>query len=816
MPRLTVLGGLTLSQEGAAHTGRAGQKRRLALLALLAVPPARPVPRERLVGYLWAENTDEKARHSLSAALSDLRREIGDEAVQVAGDAVAMDSRVLSCDAAEFMAALDDGRLEDAVALYGGPFLDGFFIPGALELDRWVEVERERYAASYRKALEALAVRADERGDAGGAVEAWRRLASEDRLSSRVALAYMRALDAAGDRAAALRFARVHAALLREELGTEPDPEVQELEDRLRQAPPPHPLAGHPAPGGSGGVEPRPPPPSLPMAARGVDEQVNLPVAAGATAPGVPAGPGLAGRDIPVDRAAARVRGRPGTRAQLAGAAVGAALVVSLIVLVLAPRYPAVGVAVMPFENVGGNPDQEYFADGLTDEILTALSRIESLRVTARTSSFMYKGRAVDVREAARQLGVRYVVGGSVRRDGDRLRISSWLVDPATGFELWSESYDRFLGSVFDTQEEIARAIATALQPRLGASLPTLVQPSTRDTEAYSEYLKGRARWYSRAPADLQPALAHFHRALTHDSTYSLAYVGIADVYNTLGAMEWAVLPPGEAYGRSADAAHRALALDPGLGEGHAALATALFNHQWNLQLAEQEYRRALEINPGNVMARHWYSLLLRAAGRPADALEQILQARQLDPRSAIVSSSLARHYYFERQWSRSAEEFATAILLDPTSALPHVGLGMAAAASGDAGRALEAYREAERLLDSNSPVVASLVGHALGLAGEAAQALHIYTTLQAQRSARYVPPHALAVAALGAGEHEQAIAWLEAAVAERSPAALYARVDPILDPLREAPRFRLLMAEVERLTAPRARRPARGLTSDA
>lgn len=797
MFRLVCLGGLRLEDDSGPVEGRASQRRRLALLALLATPPGEVLTRDKLVGYLWPERGQDRARALLSSALYDLRRELGEDVIRAPGHGVAVNPDRLTSDAALFTDALESGNAERAVELYGGPFLDGVYLSNTPAFDHWLTTTRQRFHRAFRKALEAVARERTAAGDGRGAADAWHRLVVEDPTSTRVAIGYMKALAATGNRAKAIEFGReVHIPLLREEYGAEPDPQVVELLERLRMEPEAvgGPTSGGPTPGAGeerdaateGATRPalgvgRAPPPF--GSGHEKDETDE-------TSPTT----GLAAEKD--DPRPAGLRPRAGLGRRLRVAAVLLAVALPLAAAWLAgrgagPEAP-IAVAVLPFDNLGGEAN-EYFGDGLTEEILNALARLDQFRVPARTSAFAFRGRPAE--EVGRELDVGYVLTGTVRKEEDSLRVSVSLANTETGYREWGQSYDRRLGSVFAVQEGIARSVVEALLPRLAGELPSRLVPVPENPEAQDVYWKARAYWHERTPESLQQALVQLQRAIALDSTYALAYAGIADVYNLLGAYEYGVLPPEQAYSRARAAAEQALRWDEELADGHAALANYLFNYAWDWDRAEREYEQAIALNPGFAMAHHWYALLLRAERRNEEALAQVRRAREIDPRSPTISTSLARHYYFLGETDRAIREFRDgALTLDSTFVLAHLGLGMAAIQRGEPDVALGAYAAAEQLLGRSTPVVTALTAHALGTMGESERARALYEGLEAAREGTYVAPHYLAVAAIGLGLHDEAISWFEAALEERSGAIIYLRLEPIVDPLRDLPAFHRLM----------------------
>ena len=771
MLRLVTFGGLRLEDESGPVEGRAAQRMRLALLTLLATPPREALTRDKLVGYLWPERGQERARALLSSALYDIRQDLGDDVVRTTGDDVTVNPEVITSDAALFTEAIDAGDLARAVELYTGPFLDGVHISSSAEFEHWQTAEQQKYQWAFRDALATLARARAEAGDHRGAVDAWRRLAVEDPASTEVALGYMEALAAVGNRAKAIEFSKVHTTLLREDYGAEPDPRVTELVDRLKAEP------KAAAPGPAPEPHERPQPQDT--------DTVEVPV------PPEPA-PAVVHPSDDMSR-------RSGPTPRRSG--VAALLLLVVVVAVVATRLfdggaardEPINLAVLPFENLSAE-DDDYFADGLTETILDALGGLPQFRVPARTSAFAFKGRQVPAPEVGAVLGVAFVLNGSVRTEEDSLRVSVTLANTGTGYEMWRDRYDRRLVSVFAVQDEIARAVVDTLLPQLADELPPRLVRVPASPEAQRAYWRARAAWYERTPESLQRALTHLRRATALDPTYALAYAGIADVYNLMGAYEYGMMRPDAAYPEALRAVTRALDLDPELAEGHAAQANILFNYDWDWDAAERAYRRAIDLNPGFAMAHHWYSILLRARGKDHRALQQIRRAREYDPISPTIMTSLGRHYYFRGEHDRAVEEFRSALEVDSTFVLAHLGLGLTLVQRGEPERALGHYDAAQRALGQATPVVAALQANALGAVGAMEGGRAVYQELQAAAERSYIPPHYLAVAAAGLGLHEEAVTWFEEALEERSGAINYLHLEPILDPLRDMPSFRRLL----------------------
>jgi DNA-binding SARP family transcriptional activator/TolB-like protein/Flp pilus assembly protein TadD len=787
MHHLTLFGGLRIESADGALPGRASQRRRLALLALLASPPGHRTARDKLSTALWPETNDERARRNLSSALYDLRVELGETAILVSGDELTLDTGVVPTDVSVFTAALEAGDLEAATAAYAGPFLDGFFIDEAEDFERWVEGERQRYARDFEQALLELAERYTAAGNRAAAADAWNRLSVADPYSARIAVGYMRALEANGDRARALQFARVHTALLREELGATPSPEVTALAEQLRDTP--RAAAIDPIPQGTEA------PPS------GIEDELVGPFLA-------PQGEADVETTSPPSPTSARAMRPPPRRAPwLVGAAVGVVLLISGGVLLARATNRVgtdptalearTGVAVMPFQNLGGSLDVDFGA-GLTEEIISGLSRVEMLRIPSRTTMVLYQDRGAPPWVVGQELGVQYLVEGTVRSEGARLRITASLIEAATGSQVWGDQYDLRMSSVFDAQEEIAQAVVRAVAPQLEGTVGPLVEATTRDPEAYRLYMRGRARWYRRGTDDLHAALEFFTQAIQLDPAYALAYSAVADVYNLLGAYDYSLAPPTQTFPAAREAAERALELNPELSQAHAALANVMFNYDWDVEAAEQRYRRAIRLDPGYGMARHWLSLLMAAEGRHEEALREIHAARELDPRSPVLSSSLARHHYYQGDYHSAIEEFHHALELDSSHVFAHLGAGLALVQLGDYDRALAEYQQAARIIGGPHPTTLALMGHAEGLAGRTERAAAIRRQLTDLRSAgTYVAPHYLALVSIGLGDLPTALDHLEESIAERAAAMLYARIDPLVDPLRGEPRFHALVRSV-------------------
>jgi serine/threonine-protein kinase len=460
-------------------------------------------------------------------------------------------------------------------------------------------------------------------------------------------------------------------------------------------------------------------------------------------------------------------------------------------------HQPGPSIAVLPFHDMSPDGSSEYISDGLTEEIINSLSKIDGLSVTARTSAFAFKGKDVDVRDVAEQLDVETVLEGSVRSDGDYLVVTAQLINAETGYHLWSDRYERQLKDVFAVQEGIAQAVVDALRPQLlRHSSELLVQHSTGDFEAYLLYLQGRHHWYQRTPEGFENAIIYFDSAIARDPDYAMAYAGRADVYGLQGAYEYGVARPADAFPKARADAEAALRLDPDLADAHAALGNIMFAYEWNWERAEQEYQQAIQLNPGFAPAHHWLSLFLIAMGREEEAFAAIKHAQELDPLSLVMTTSLGRHFYFTRAYDRAIQEYHRALHRDSTFVTARLGLGLVYL---EQGKHEEAIAEYEAALEQGAPqpLTLALLGNAYGQSGNRPQALTILQRLREQSERQYIRAEYLALVHLGLGEHDDALDCFERAYTDRSGVLFFLDVYPIADPLRSHPRFQALIQQL-------------------
>lgn len=493
--------------------------------------------------------------------------------------------------------------------------------------------------------------------------------------------------------------------------------------------------------------------------------------------------------------AADRSRRAPMLLIALAALAVGAALA-GFGILSRRGRNQAVAVgagqaasiAVLPFANVSAEKENEYFSDGMTEELINALSKVDGLRVVSRTSAFAFKGKNQDVAEIGRKLRVGSMVEGSVRRVGDRLRVTAQLVDVTTGYHLWSDSYDRELKDVFAVQDELARAIVAALRPRLaggGASLA--LERSTTDLDAYDFYLKGRYAWNQRNPGSLMQAAHFFEQAIARDPQFARAYAGLADVYILLP--NFGSVAPSDVWPKARAAAERALVLDSSLAEAHASLGLGKMYYDWDWKGAERELRKAIALNPRYPTGRQWYADFLGGRGRLAESVAEMQRAEALDPLSPVISVELGRALYFMHRYADAEAQVRQTIQLDPNFAPGHVWLGLVFLQEG---RVSEALPELRRERDLSGRVWLGMAGLvcAYSRLGQPAEAAKQLAELTERARRGYVPPTAFVFAYTGLGDRTQAFRWLDTAVNTRDQWLPENFFDPLMDSLRADPRF--------------------------
>jgi serine/threonine-protein kinase len=451
-------------------------------------------------------------------------------------------------------------------------------------------------------------------------------------------------------------------------------------------------------------------------------------------------------------------------------------------------------LAVLPLQNLSRDPNQEYFADGMTEALIADLAKIGGLRVISRTSVMRYKSTGKAVPEIARELKASAVLEGAVLLSGERVRVTAQLIDARTDEHLWAESYERGLGDVLDLQRDIAQEVARRIRVTITAQEGArLGARRAINPEAYRAYLEGRYQLAKRTPVEARKALASFQAAAGLDPGYALAYVGVADCYDLLGNRGW--LRPDEAFPRARAAALNALDLDATLGEAHNSLGQILMN-SWEWQGAEREHRQAIELSPSYAEAHERLALLLAYLGRDAEAMAAVTRALELDPLSRQITANVGVLHYYGRRYDTAIEALERAVELEATNAAAHLGLAWVYATRGGHAKAIEAA-ESYRTLAGPVPDALSALGYAYAMAGKRSEAQREVAELTQRARTEYVAAYEVALVHVGLGEVEQALRWLETGFREHDPKLRRLKVDPKFDPLHREPRFQELLRRI-------------------
>ena len=481
-------------------------------------------------------------------------------------------------------------------------------------------------------------------------------------------------------------------------------------------------------------------------------------------------------------------------------------ILVPLIVAVLAyawytrkkPTPPAVtSIMVLPLENLTNDPEQEYFADGMTDALIGEVAKIGGLHVISRTSSMHYKKTKKSLAEIAREIKVDVVVEGTVQRSGDRVVIRAQLIHAPTDRHLWVRDYERPMRDVLDLQSEIAQAIAREVQVKMTpAEEARFTSRHPVKPKAFDEYLQGRfLYWNRRTPDNLNKAMEHFQNAIREDPNFAQAHVGLADCHNALGTVQFGAMPPMEARRRAEEAATKALALDAQLAEAYNALGSVK-HFNWNWAGAEDDFKRAIELNPNYANAHNFYAGYLMCRGRVDEAIAASNRARELDPFSLSISAQRGFLLENARRYNEAIAQLRSVIEMDPNHYQAYWILGHTYAANKQFDEAIAASQKAVDL-SGRTPGALAILGLAYSLAGRKAEANKVLDELLKLNESRYVTPAALVNVYIGLGDKDKAFEWLEKAFQERSNYVAYLKVFPIVDPLRSDPRYADLLRRV-------------------
>jgi TolB-like protein/DNA-binding SARP family transcriptional activator len=769
---LKLLGTASIESTRGPLTGRAAQGRRLALLTLLSLARGRALSRDKLIGLLWPEVSPERARPQLSDTLYVLRGALGEDVVRPVGDGLALNGDAVTSDVALFERAVLAGRLEEAAGLYAGPLLDGFHISDSVEFETWLDGERARLDRQYAETLEKLAEGAEAGAAPAAALAWWRRRAAQDPCNGRVAVRLMQALEATGDRAAALQHARIHAALLREQLDAEPDAEVTAFAERLR-------------------LEPTTPKPAPPLPAVVSSPPKPAPHAQAMLSSPTPQAE-LQWRVPETSSASVPPRWRPTPR--LAFAFVVLALAFAMVYGANRNADPDVArsIGVLPFVNMSPDPANTYFSDGLSEQIILALSRIEGLRVAARTSSFALRDRDLGVRAIGDTLDVQAVLEGSVLANGEQLRVIAQLIDARTGYHIWSDQYDGGLRDVFAVQDSIASAIASALHLRLAGATTPQASAHAPGFEAYDLYLRGLHLRNGLSADGLRQAAEYFDRVIEMEPRFAQAIAAKASVIAPQAYFRYADRDSVVAQLRTLTA--RALELDPNIGEAYVSLGVLNLFYEWDWSAAKAALLRAIELNPSDAHAWHHLANYYSATGSMQDAVETREKAVQLDPLNARSRIVLSRDLLLTQNYDRALEQARRAAQLDPLNPLllgrgPSLPAGAAEVLlfQGQTDEAVEEYLRVATLRGATSEELQAMRDEyaSAGLPGFWRE----WLAMDLRQSGASPDPFRMAATHLVIGDTAQALDWLDRAFDERTPGLIYLRRDPVLSGLRAHPR---------------------------
>jgi TolB-like protein/Tfp pilus assembly protein PilF len=477
-------------------------------------------------------------------------------------------------------------------------------------------------------------------------------------------------------------------------------------------------------------------------------------------------------------------------------------VIAAVIILQLLPKKEAgptppyiPSIAVLPFTDLSPQQDQGYFCDGLADELINRLTKIESLKVPARTSAFSFKGKELGIQEIGKQLNVEMVLEGSLRKAGNKLRITVQLVKVSDGYPLWSEKYERDEADIFALQDEISLAIVDNLKVKLlGEEKAKIVKHHTKNLEAYNLYLKGRHLWHKRNEDGLKKAVNYLEQAVEKDPNFALAYAGLADAYNML--VTYHFLPPKEGYPRAEKAAIKALEIDNGLSEAYTALAWIRQWYKWDLKEAESTYKHAIQLNPRYVHAHTWYAWCLVAMGKYDEAIVEVKRAQDLDPLSLIINADLGDAYDEAGQYEKAIEQLKRTLELDDNFSRAYAYLGSVFLHKENYEEAITEFETAIRT-SGGSPEYIAALSRAYAVAGKKEDALKLLKNLQKISESRFVSSADFALIYLSLGEVDKSLDLLEQAYIERSHLIIKLKTDSRFRSLRSNSRFKALLKKV-------------------
>lgn len=732
----------------------ARRSKRTALLCYLAAAvPNGLHRRDSLLALFWPELDETHARSALSQALYVLRNTLGEQAIVTRGDGeVGLGRDVVWCDVRAFEAALDAGQFTEALALYRGELLDGFFVSDAPEFERWVERERGRLR---ERAAEGAWALAEARAAGKDMVQAtrWARwaaaLAPADEAVIRRLMTFLRGL---GDRAAALRAYEAFAFRLTQEYELEPSTETVAFAEAMRHDQPTvvAPAPGEPSPAGGQALGPEP-------------------------------------------RTSRRSR-----------ALVPLFMLVALVTafgfgVVIQHRGATAStfrrIAVLPLENLTGDTAQEYFVEGMHDALVTELAKIGALSVISRNSVMRYRNSTKGVPEIARELHVDAVVEGSVVLAGDSVRITAQLIDGSTDKHLWADTFVKNRRHVLALYADVTRAIAEHVHAVVTpGEVARLRDAPPVNPDAYEAVLKAEFRFSRRTGPDLDACIRYADQAIGIEPAYARAYAIKAMCYDHI--TYYATVAPGPSFGQAKLAARKALALDETVADAHIALGWALATNEWDWSAAEREFRRGLELEPHSGAGHARYAFFLSWLGRQEEAIVEARRADELEPLVPSVVQNVAVVLYDGRRFDEAVVHARRAIEIDSTFFVGYMRLGLAYAGQGKYPEAVAAFERSVRLAPGYVRQKGFL-GYMYARAGRPADARKILNELLVVEQRTYVPPTAIAILYVGLDRREDAIQWLDRGYASRDGDMVLLKVWPILDPLRGERRFQALLGRM-------------------
>ena len=478
-------------------------------------------------------------------------------------------------------------------------------------------------------------------------------------------------------------------------------------------------------------------------------------------------------------------------------AAFGTVILIGFGIYLFAPKAKSIdSIAVLPFANVGGDPNTDYLSDGITESLINNLSQLSNLTVMSRSSVFHYKGKEIDPQKAGKELGVKAVLAGRVTQRGENLQISTELVDVSNNSHIWGEQYNKKLSDILAVQEEISKEISQKLSLKLaGEDEKKLAKRSTENTEAYQLYLKGRFHWNKRKADDLQKAVEYYQQAIAIDPNYALAYAGLASTYVILP--EYSGLSAKEIIPKTKSAATKASELDPTLAEPHAVLGLMKVNHEWDWVSAEREFKQAIELNPNYPTTHHWYSICLRQQGKFEASLAEIKRAQELDPLSLIINLNVGDILSSMSRYDQAIEQYKKIIDLDPNFPGVHRNLGMMYVVQSKFEEAIIELQKTREIVGANNPYALDALGYVYAKAGKKEESDKILNHLFEFSKQGHTMSVQIATVYAGLGDYNKAFEWLEKGYEEQANNLGYLKVARVWDDLRSDPRYAALLKKM-------------------